>query len=170
MVRTVVHAVCAALLAGLVLVSCGTVRSVPTLAAQDATLIVIPIEVVQKVQRDVSGFILTLNYDDKQDMRTGGSTFRFSQRYGYITDVAPGDHRMTSMIIRWEKTGQIVTQIELNIPFTAKAREVIIPYRFSLLSEEKGFYFNAYNLLPAQHTEIREEIAGYENIDNWTLP
>jgi hypothetical protein len=78
---------------------------------------------------------------------------------------------MTSMIVRWEETGQIVTQIELNIPFTARAREVtIIPYRFSLLSEEKGLYFNAYNLLPTQYQEVREALAAYENIDTWTLP
>jgi hypothetical protein len=112
---------------------------------------------------------MSLNFDGVEDSKTG-DLLEFGRPFGFITNVTPGDHRITRVLIRWKTSGQILHQLALNVPFTVKAGMVtILPIRFSLWFKSDGAYLSTTNLLPNQVAEIRATLQEYRNIETWTM-
>ncbi|MCX7029282.1 MAG: hypothetical protein NTU62_04075 [Spirochaetes bacterium] len=158
------------LLAGslLAFASCQTVPYAPKRATEQSALLVVPLEFRNETSWQLE-HVMSLNFDGVEDSKTG-DLLEFGRPFGFITSVAPGDHRITRVLIPWKTSGQILHQMALNTPFTVKAGMVsILPMRFSLWFKSDGAYLSTTNLLPNQVAEIRAELQEYRNIETWTM-
>ena len=112
---------------------------------------------------------MSLNSDGVDDSKTG-ELLDFHYDYGFITTVAQGEHRITKMLLRWKESGQILQQMELNVPFTIKSGEItILPVMFNVTFSSKGRFFAPHNLLHDQLVKIQADLQNYRNIETWTM-
>ncbi len=158
------------LLAGslLAVASCQTVPVAPKRTSDQASMLVVPLEFKNETSWQLE-HVMGMNFDGSQDTKTG-DLLEFGRPFGFITSLAPGDHKITMVLIRWKTTGQILHQSTLSVPFTVKAGTVtILPIRFSLWFKSTGAYLSSTNLLPDQVAEIRAKLAQYRNIETWTI-
>jgi hypothetical protein len=158
------------LLAGslLAFASCQTVPVAPKRSSDQAGLLVVPLEFVNETNEPLP-FVMSLNFDGVEDSKTG-EMIDFHRDYGFLTTVAPGEHRITRMLIRWQESGQILQQMALDVPFTVKSGEItILPVMFNITFSSKGKYFAPHNLLHDQLVVIQGDLQHYKNIDTWTM-
>jgi hypothetical protein len=149
------------------LASCQSVKFAPKPASASSAMLVVPLEFKNQSSRDTR-LLLDLKYDGSLDSKTG-NLIDFHNDYGFITEVAAGSHRITRMLVRWEATGQILRQWDLDIPFKlSQGQFTILPVRFSVTLKENATYFANYNLLPDQIAEVRADLNKYRNMESWT--
>jgi len=150
----------------LVLASCQSVKFAPKRTSDSATMLVIPLEIKNQSDRQPA-FLVDFKYDGSLDSKTGNLA-NFDNDYAFITELQPGPHKITRMIIRWEPTGQILQQWDRDIPFKLSAGEyTILPVRFSVTMKKDGTYFTDYNMFPEQLAEVRADLEKYRNIEGW---
>ena len=149
------------------LASCQSIKFAPKPASASAAMLVIPLEFKNKSDRQLR-LQLDLKYDSVHDSKTG-NLIDFDKDYAFITEVKPGSHRITQILVRWETSGQILKQWENNIPFIlSPGQYTILPVRFSVTLMPDGNYFSFYNLLPDQIAVVRADLNKYRNIESWT--
>jgi hypothetical protein len=158
------------LLAGslLAFASCQTVPIAPKRTSDQVGMLVIPLEFKNESGEQLEE-VMSLNFDRVDDSKTG-QLLDFHDDYGFITTVAPGEHRITKMLLRWKASNQIVQQMELNIPFTINAGEItILPLMFNVTFSSKGRFFALHNLLHDQLVAIQADLQNYQHIETWTM-
>jgi len=148
--------------------ACETVPYAPARTAEGSTMLIVPLEFKNETARQLE-LTMSLNFDGVQDSKTG-DLLDFGRPFGFVRGVAPGSHRITRMLVRWKVSGQILQQLELNIPCELKpGTATILPVRMSVAFKSNGSYFATYNLLPSQMAELYAELKGYRNMETWTL-
>lgn len=148
--------------------SCQTVPSAPKRVSESSTMLIVPLEFRNESSRQLE-LTMSLNFDGTQDSKTG-DLLDFGRPFGFVRGVEPGSHRITRMLVRWKVSGQILQQLELDIPCTLKpGTATILPVRMSVAFKQDKSYFATYNLLPNQMAELYAELRGYQNMETWTL-
>jgi hypothetical protein len=148
--------------------SCQTVPSAPKRASESSTMLIVPLEFRNETTRQLE-LTMSLNFDGVSDSKTG-DLLDFGYPFGFVRGVEPGNHRITRMLVRWKASGQILQQLELDIPCALKpGTATILPVRMSVAFKSEGNYFTVYNLLPNQMAELYAELQGYQNMETWIL-
>jgi hypothetical protein len=148
--------------------SCQTVPSAPKRVSETSTMLIVPLEFKNETTRQLE-LTMSLNFDGSQDSKTG-DLLDFGMPFGFVRGVEAGSHRITRMLVRWKVSGQIIQQLELNIPCTlTPGTATILPVRMGVAFKSDGSYFATYNLLPYQMAELYTQLQGYQNIETWNL-
>jgi hypothetical protein len=144
-------------------------RGVGEMREWNSTLLIIPPEFSNPTTKDIT-LTMSPNFDDETDFRTL-DLIRFGDPHAFTTGLKPGFHRITRMLVRWAKSGQIVFQYDVNVPFTRKeGAATLLPLRFSAAVRDESVYFATANPIATDIAGIEQDLReNYKNMEQWQL-